>query len=88
MGLASTPGAFQRLLDCIFAGLSYEMSLLYLDDVIVFGRNFDEHLKQLELIFQRLAENGLIIKGSNCIFFIKTCQLLGANFIRKWTQRM
>ena len=53
----------------IFAGHSYEMALIYLDDVIVFGRNFDEHLKRLELVFQRLAENALQIKGSICNFF-------------------
>ena len=58
MGLASAPVAFQNLMVLIFAGLFYEMVLVYLDEVIVFGRNFDEHLKRLELVFQRLAENG------------------------------
>ena len=46
------------------AGLSYEMALVYQDDVMVFERNFDEHLELIELIFQRLAENGLKIIGS------------------------
>ena len=50
------------------ASLSYEMALVYLDDVIVFGRNFNVHLKQLELVFQRLAETVLKIKGSKAIF--------------------
>ena len=45
MRLASAPGAFQNLMELICAGLSYEVALLYLDDVIVFGRIFDEHLK-------------------------------------------
>ena len=53
MGLASAQGAFQHLVELIFAGLSYEVALVYLDDVIVFGRNFEEHLKRLELVFQR-----------------------------------
>ena len=63
MGLASAPGAFQNLMELIFSGLSYEVALIYLDDVIVFGRNFEEHLKRLELVSQRLSENGLKIKG-------------------------
>ena len=54
MGLASAPGAFQNLMELIFAGLSYEVALVYLDDVIVFGRNFEEHLQGLELVFQTL----------------------------------
>ena len=37
--------AFQNLVELISAGLSYEMALVFLDDVIVYGTNFDEHLK-------------------------------------------
>ena len=77
MGLASAPGVFQNLMELIFAGLSYEVALVYLDDVIVFGRNFEEHLKRLELVFQRLSENGLKIKGSKCNFFQKRFSFLG-----------
>ena len=81
MGLASASGAFQRLIELIFAGLSYEGALVYLDDVIVFGRNFEEYLKRLELVFQCLSENGLKIKGSNCNFFQKARQLFRTYYI-------
>ena len=47
-----------------------------LDDVIVFGRNFKEHLKRLELVFQRSPENELKIKGSKCNFFQKRVSFL------------
>ena len=67
------------------------MALVYLDDHIVFGKKFDEHLKQLELVFQRLAENGIKIKGSNCNFFSKNVSAsLGTIFSRvesRLTQR-
>ena len=82
MGLSSTLGAFQKQLELIFAGLSYEMPLVYLDDVIVFGRNFDEHLKRLELVFQRLEENGLKIKGSNCNYLLKRVSFLCKIYLR------
>ena len=62
MGLAFASGAFQNLCELIFAGLSNKLALVYLDDVIVFGRRFNEHLKRVELIFQSLAENGIKIK--------------------------
>ena len=39
MGLASAPGAFQNLMELILAGLSYEVALVYLDDIINFGRS-------------------------------------------------
>ena len=53
------------------------MAVVYLDDVIFFGRNFDENLKRLELFFQRLAENGLKIKGLKCNFFQKRVSFFG-----------
>ena len=75
--LASAPGAIQNLMELIFAGLSYEVALVNLDDVIAFRRNFEEHLKRLELVFQRLSENGLKIKGSKCNFFRKRVSFSG-----------
>ena len=50
MGLASAPGAFQNLMELIMSGLSYEVALLYLDDIIIFGRSFEEHLNCLDLL--------------------------------------
>ena len=47
MGLASALGAFQNLMELSFTGLFSEMAVVYLEDLIVFGRNFDEHLKRL-----------------------------------------
>ena len=41
MGIASAPGALQNLMELIFGGLSYEVALLYLVDIIVFGKNFE-----------------------------------------------
>ena len=77
MGLAFALGAFQNLMELIFAGLSEQKALVYLDDVMVLGRNFDEHLKRLKLVFQRLSENGFKIKGSICNFFQKRVSFLG-----------
>ena len=46
MGLASAPEAFQNLMEMIMAGLSYEVALVYLDDIIIFGRSFEDYLNQ------------------------------------------
>ena len=71
MGLASTPGAFQNLMELIMSGLSYEVALVYLDDIIIFGRSFEEHLNRLDLVLGRLKDAGLKIKGTKCRFFLK-----------------
>ena len=77
MGLASAPGAFQKLMELVFSGLSYDVALVYLDDIIVFGRNFEEHMERLELVFCRLQKSGLKIKGSKCKFLQKRIHFLG-----------
>jgi len=37
MGLANAPGQFQRLMDLILAGLTFECCLVYLDDIICYS---------------------------------------------------
>ena len=69
MRLSSAPGDFQNLIELIMAGLSYEVALVYLDDIIIFGRPFDEHLNRLDLVLGRLKDAGLKIKGSKYSFF-------------------
>jgi len=53
-GLTCAPSVFQRLKDFALCGLSYLTCLVYLDDVIVFGRSFGEELCRLEEVFARL----------------------------------
>jgi len=52
--LTCAPSAFQRLMDLVLSGLSYETCLVYLDDIIVFSRDFDSHVERLKEIFKRL----------------------------------
>ena len=77
MDLASDLGAFQNLMELVFSGLPYDVVLVFLDDIIVFGRNFEEHMERLELVFCRLQKSGVKIKGSKCKFLQKRIHFLG-----------
>ena len=46
-GLSNAPGTFQRLMKFVLAGLQYQTCLVYLDNVNVYGQDFDELLEQL-----------------------------------------
>ena len=61
MGLASAPTVVQNLTEIIFAGLSYEVAVMFLDNIIVLRRKFEGNLNRFEQVFQRLAENDLKI---------------------------
>ena len=49
-GLCNAPATFQRLMDLILAGLQWTSCLVYLDDIIIFGNNFADHLQKLQLV--------------------------------------
>ena len=76
-GLCNAPATFQRLMDLVLAGLQWSDCLVYIDDVIVLGRTFDEHLRNLRSVLQRLRESGLRLNQSKCSFFQKEVQYLG-----------
>ena len=54
--LCNSPATFQRLIDLILAGLQWSDCLVYLDDVIILGQIFANHLQNFEAVFQRLIK--------------------------------
>ena len=76
-GLCNAPATFQRLMDLVLCGLQWSECLVYLDDVIVLGRTFEEHLDALQSVFQRLRQAGLKLKPTKCTFFQKRVTYLG-----------
>lgn len=76
-GLCNAPGTFQRCMELIFRGLQWKTLLIYLDDIIIFSKSFETHLKQLGEVFQRLKNVGLKLKPSKCICFQPEVSFLG-----------
>ena len=59
MGLNTAPATFQRLMQTTMNDLAFQILLVYLDDLLVYSRDFDEHLERLQVVFDRLREVGL-----------------------------
>jgi len=78
-GLTCAPSVFQWLMDVVLCGLSYQACLVYLDDVIVFGRTFDEQLSRLSEVFDRLKAVNLKLKlkPSKCFLCRQSIEFLG-----------
>ena len=64
-------------MELILSGLCWETCLIYLDDVIVYGRNWDEHLQRLRQVLTRLQEARLKLHSGKCQFFRKSVSFLG-----------
>ena len=76
-GLTNAPATFQRLMECMLAGLTPKQCLIYLDDVIIFSASFQEHLQRLGAVFARLEEAGLKLKLAKCQFAKDKVKYLG-----------
>ena len=76
-GLTCAPSVFQRLMDLVLCGLTYETCLVYLDDIIVFSRDFDSHMERLQEIFSRLRNANLKLHVKKCCLFQRRVDFLG-----------
>ena len=76
-GLTNAPATFQRLMERVLAGLQWQICLVYIDDVIIFSKTFDDHLADLSSVFGRLREAGLKLKPRKCFLFQHEVRYLG-----------
>lgn len=76
-GLTNAPATFQRLMEHCMGDLNFSECIVYIDDIIVFSRTFEEHIERLGDVFSRLQEFGLKLKLSKCSFFQNKVKYLG-----------
>ncbi|TPX32853.1 hypothetical protein SmJEL517_g04106 [Synchytrium microbalum] len=76
-GLTNAPATFQRFMDTVLSGLKWHNCLVYLDDIVIFSNTFDDHLKDVEKVLNRLVNAGLSLKASKCDFFAAEVEYLG-----------
>ena len=76
-GLNSAASTFQRTMELALQGLQWITCLIYIDDVVVFGRNFDEHLARVEEVLQRMKTAGLKLKPEKSNMFQTSVVFLG-----------
>ena len=74
-GLTNAPSTFQRVMERTLADLPN--CLVYIDDIIVYSKTYEEHWERLEAVFCRLREAGLLLKPSKCKLFQNRVKYLG-----------
>ena len=55
---------YSRLMDLVLAGLQFEIALCYLDDIVIFGKTFDETCDRLRIVLERIESAGIKLKVS------------------------
>ena len=74
-GISAAPGKFQRTIEQVLYGIPGVV--VYLDDILVSGRNKKEHHSNLTQVLDRLHEAGFWLKREKCIFNQLSCEYLG-----------
>jgi hypothetical protein len=64
-------------MEIVLTGMAREQCMVYLDDVLVIGRSFEEHLANLREVFKRLWRAGLKLKPQKCLFGSDQVEYLG-----------
>jgi len=74
-GMRNAGNTFQRLIDRVIAGL--EAVFAYLDDLLIASPTWQQHLQDLDAVFDCLREAGLVVNGEKCVFGIAELDFLG-----------
>ena len=76
-GLTNAPAAFMDLMNRIFREYLDKFVIVFIDDILIYSRNQEEHQEHLRLALQTLKEHQLYAKFSKCEFWLSKVLFLG-----------
>ncbi|KAH9268818.1 hypothetical protein BASA83_009104 [Batrachochytrium salamandrivorans] len=76
-GLANAPAQFQRMMNSLFRHMISKFVLVYLDDIVVYSNNLEDHKEHVRQVLQVLKDNNLFCKAEKCHFYQTEIKYLG-----------
>ena len=76
-GLTNAPAIFQGMMFDIFRDVIDIYVVIYLDDILIFSENEEDHIKHVKTVLSRLESNSLYAKLKKCSFHATTVEFLG-----------
>ncbi|KAK3085220.1 hypothetical protein FSP39_000156 [Pinctada imbricata] len=76
-GLTNAPATYQRVMEECLGDLHLNICFIYLDDLIIVSKTFEEHLDRLQRVFQKLREAGLKLTPKKCHLMMKKVKYVG-----------
>lgn len=76
-GLCNAPATFQSYIHEALKGLIDIYCIVYLDDILIYSKNEEEHTEHLRTVLERLRKYHLFAKEEKCTFYTKSVEFLG-----------
>jgi hypothetical protein len=77
-GLCNSLATFQAMMNNIFLDMLNEgWVIIYMDDILIFSKDPEEHRKQTLRVLKRLREHNLFLKAEKCKFDVAEVEYLG-----------
>jgi hypothetical protein len=76
-GLTNAPAYFMYLMNKVFMKYLDKFMVVFINDILMFSKNEEEHDEHLRLVLQKLRKNKLYAKLSKCEFWLKEVSFLG-----------
>ncbi|CAJ1078658.1 Pol polyprotein [Xyrichtys novacula] len=76
-GLTNAPAVFQNLINDVLRDMLNRFVFVYLDDILIYSRNLEEHVCHVRQVLERLLQNRLFVKAEKCEFHASTVAFLG-----------
>jgi len=77
LGPKNGPTFFQKNMERILGEALGDYANVFIDDIVIFSDNFNDHLDHIRLVLEALKESNLQANVSKCRFFLKQFKLLG-----------
>ena len=76
-GLTNAPAFFMYLMNSVFMPNLDKFVVVFIDDILIYSKNKEEHAQHLRIVLTRLREHKLYAKFSKCEFWLDRVQFLG-----------
>ncbi len=76
-GYKNGPSIFQRIMQNVLAPFLWIFALVYINNIVIFSKSFDDHLSHLDQVFKAAAETGIMLVNRKCHFTYQSLLLLG-----------
>jgi hypothetical protein len=76
-GLSNAPSTFMRLMNHVLRRYIGLFVVVYFDNILVYSKTFDDHVKHLRVVFETLRDSKLYVKLTKCYFYKESVGFLG-----------